>query len=169
MFGAPAATDAPCQIYTGLIPHVWWPWNVSDRKKQLAANAMATNLSATSCAGLDPNLLAQWSLFYASAYTWATSSTIWFGVGGQADQLQSYECALYNWQRALSQAKCQIVVQDNPNPPGPDSIGDLANAAKWVGVAVASVAGAWALGKGLEVAGVALELLPRPSRGRVKP
>jgi hypothetical protein len=156
--------DDSCQVYTGLVPHIWWPWNVNDGKRQLAADLLAANVSVASCPSLDPSLAAQWGIFYAAATEYANSSAWWFGVGTQADQLQSWQCALYTWQNALSAASCKIVVRANPNPPNSGG----ADALKWVGVAVASVAGAWAVGKGLELAIEALKLIPRKS-GKVEP
>lgn len=158
------ADASSCAVYTGFPPRLYWPSAVSSRKRQLAADLLAANIAATTCSGLSSTTLAQWSAFYAAAFDWSQSDTSVWGVGGQMDQQERYECALYQWQQELSSAGCKVVLQSNPNPASDNT--SVGNAAKWVGVAVASVAGAFVVAKVAEVALEVLEFLPRKEHAR---
>ena len=105
-------------------------------------------------------MLAQWGAFYAAAYDWSQSSTSIFGLGGEMDQGQSYQCALYVWQQRLNGSNCNVVIRGNPSPAG---AGDITPALKWIGVAVASLAGAYVVAQVAHVAVEALRLAPRPA------
>lgn len=152
-----ASAPAPgtnCDVYQGALPHLWWPWNVDELKKQLSTDLQTTNVAAQTCKGLDVAVLTQWNIFYEGAIAWATSSTSWFGLGGQADQGQRYQCQLYGWQQTIASAQCNLPTPQNPDPSGhrglPAGTSDsnpTADAVKWLGIAVAAAAGAYVVGE----------------------
>ena len=151
------ADSTACNVYSGVVPHVWWPSDVRALKAQLSTDLQTTNIAAHTCAGLDAALLAQWGLFYENAIGWTASETGLWGLGAQADRGQAYQCQLYAWQLRLAAVNCKLVIR-NPDPnneSGPDA-GKTPDAIKWVGIAVASVAGAYVVGQALSVILVAL-------------
>lgn len=148
----------PCDIYRGILPHWIYPSTVDALKKQLASDLLAANVAATTCASLPSPLLAQWSVFYADAYAWSQSDTSIWGLGSQMDQGQSYQCALYAWQQRLNGSSCNVVVRGNPNPAG---AGDLTPLFKWLGIGVASIAGAYVIGQAVHLGVEAMKLAPK--------
>jgi hypothetical protein len=158
------ADPTPCEVYTGVWPHFWWPGDVDAGKQKLAADLLSTDVAAATCAGLSATTLAEWAAFYAAAFAYTQQQTPWLNSGRSADELQTYQCALYTWQQTLSSSSCKVALQPNPNPPH-DSIGSAiansAQGAKWIGIAAASIAGAYVVGKALEFALEAMDHLPK--------
>jgi hypothetical protein len=124
--------------------------DVDDLKRRLRAAVAGTDQSVQSCTTIQDAQRAAWGSFYASVLSYTNESSSLWSAAAQMNRGQGYEDELVSWSKQLRSSGCQNVVPDYD--PSKDAARDATvNIAKWIGIGVASVAGAYVIGKALEV------------------
>lgn len=135
---------------SGILPTIVYPSTVSDAQAALLANAQGTNSAVQSCNNAPAALVSGWTSFFSTLSVFCAEQPGWFGLGSMMDQVESYQQQLYTWQQSLASAGCTGVVATNPTPPllsvGSTSI------LQWTMYAAVAAAGAYVVGKFVEVA-----------------
>jgi hypothetical protein len=148
-------TDTCTPPQASMLPTWIYPSTCRDAQARLLAAVRGTDQSVQQCASLDTATRASWGDFYAAAVEFALADPGLFGLGARMDQVQAYGFALCQWQDKIQAASCTLTVpQYNPEAPSSDN---FVKAVQYGSVAAVAVAGAWLLGK-------LIELLPKPAR-----
>jgi hypothetical protein len=132
---------------------------------RLGKSAQATDAAVQRCPGLDDATRAAWGIFYTQTMAmaalkpqtlWASSSDEVVASAGFADQIILQESELRNWQNKIDAAGCAGVMAITPY----DNRLDPTGALKWIGIAAATLGGAYVVG---QVVGVVGKMLPQRS------
>lgn len=145
---------------TQILPEVWTPGDLAAAQAKLLAQATTDDTSIQACTAASSQFKTGWNGFFAAlktfcgtSYGWVTTtnpdgSWAWGGGTGEtATQIQDYATALYQWELAAQQATCTLagpVVNPDTLPPATDA---LVTMVKYVSVAGAFLASAYAVGK----------------------
>jgi hypothetical protein len=139
-----------------ILPVFQTPSTVDALKNRLAAALKGTDQSVQSCSALDDTTRASWGVFYTGAMEYAKSSSSWWDAAAEANQGESLEDELYAWQQKLQKVCTLTVPVFNPQPPAAAGMDAIGTAAKWIGIGVVAIAGAYVVSK-------AVEFIPKPA------
>jgi len=140
----------------GILPCIIYPSTAKAAASELLANVEGTNASVVACAGLDDTTRSNWTTFYSTVKPFLQEDPGLWGLGTRMDRIASYAEDLYAWQQQLSQKTCAVSVPVVDPTAIPPETSQLLNLAHWGLYAVVAVAGAYGIGK-------VIEILPRRS------
>ena len=121
-----------------VLPVVWTKGDIEQLKKNLLADATATDLGVQACPALSDNQRAQWGVFLAQVQSYAKTETSFWTTGSDANTGEHMQDQLYSWQTTLQGAGCAVQAV-NPQPaeaPGSSLV-------RWGVFAIVAVAGAF--------------------------
>lgn len=138
-----------------LLPSIIYPSTAKAAADKLLASLEGTQNTAAACTSLDAATAASWATFYATAKAFLSEAPGIFGLGTRMDRIEAYAAELFAWQTLLSSKQCALSVPSvDPKELAPDTKAWV-SALQWGVVAVVAVAGAYGIGK-------VVEILPKP-------
>jgi len=123
---------------------VIWPSDVIDRKTVIDAKMTSVGADVGACAAFSDADRAAWAAFYlawrkvyclnALGACTAPDSSIW-GLGGQYDDLETWDSNVYAWQLKVAAAGCKssapVVAPPTPTGAQASDVGAVGEIVKW--------------------------------------
>ena len=152
---------------TSILPYFVWPSRVKAAAAEVLAALEGTQLTVAACTALDTATAASWALFYTTSKAFLLSESdpsVW-GLGSQMDQVNSIAQDLYARQQLLVARGCTLTVPSIDPEALSQPTSALISALEWTVVGVLALAGAYTVGKIIEVIPKSAEPA-KPSRAR---
>ena len=157
------------------LPKLLTPEDVRQLQAALATSVDQIDPAVKACTKLDDTTKAAWKTFRDTVRGYATVGVRGFGEldweqsamalvfplsllktiwGSSTDDFyargRAYEAEVADWETKIIAAGCPLVAPQHvvpKDPPPSDPLGEIANIAKWIGIAAAAAAGAYVVSK----------------------